>query len=322
MLALAAALRPAPAWRGGRLEPPAAVVGLPLVVFAVQAAVWAAWVGGSAGIGANTTGYWLAAATALVVTNRRSAFAVAVAVAVIAHLTLPRLSSGHVIFAARSFFGVHRVIESADGTTHRLTHGTTLHGWERLGTGRCAAEPATTIPMAQSDSCSGVGTSAAARSRGVIGLGAGEIGCYAPPGGRWTFLEIDPLVERIARDPALFTVLRRCRRHRSRRHRRRPNRTGRDPRRRLARHGGDRRLQLRCRAGAPADARVRAARARAGPPRRTRRVPPLEPLSGTGAGGRRRGRETWAPVPSSRPTTRRVPTRRGRNGWWWRASGR
>ena len=42
----------------------------------------------------------------------------------------------------------------------------------------------------------------------MIGLGAGEIGCYAPPGGRWTFLEIDPLVERIARDPALFTFLR------------------------------------------------------------------------------------------------------------------
>ena len=164
MLALAAALRPAPAWRGGRLEPLAAVVGLPLVVFAVQAAVWSAGLGGSAGIGANTTGYWLAAATALVVTNRRSAFAVAVAVAVIAHLTLPRLSSGHVIFAARSFFGVHRVIESADGTTHRLTHGTTLHGWERLGTGRC--EPTSYYhPDGPIGQLFRVGASAAARSR-------------------------------------------------------------------------------------------------------------------------------------------------------------
>ena len=40
-----------------------------------------------------------------------------------------------------------------------------------------------------------------------IGLGAGGLACYAPAGSRWTFLEIDPLVERIARDPALFTFL-------------------------------------------------------------------------------------------------------------------
>jgi spermidine synthase len=34
--------------------------------------------------------------------------------------------------------------------------------------------------------------------------------CYAHPGQQWTFYEIDPLVERMARDPSLFTYLRDC----------------------------------------------------------------------------------------------------------------
>jgi hypothetical protein len=45
---------------------------------------------------------------------------------------------------------------------------------------------------------------------GVIGLGAGVIACYARPGDRFTFFEVDPVVVRIARDPALFDYLRRC----------------------------------------------------------------------------------------------------------------
>jgi predicted membrane-bound spermidine synthase len=31
--------------------------------------------------------------------------------------------------------------------------------------------------------------------------------CYGRPGAQWTFFEIDPMVERIARDPVLFTYL-------------------------------------------------------------------------------------------------------------------
>ncbi len=43
-----------------------------------------------------------------------------------------------------------------------------------------------------------------------MGLGAGGMACYARPGERWTFYEIDPTVARIARDPRLFTYLRDC----------------------------------------------------------------------------------------------------------------
>ena len=42
------------------------------------------------------------------------------------------------------------------------------------------------------------------------GLGAGTLASYAQPGQRWTFYEIDPAVERIARDPRFFTYLRDC----------------------------------------------------------------------------------------------------------------
>ena len=42
---------------------------------------------------------------------------------------------------------------------------------------------------------------------GVVGLGAGGLVCYGRPAARWTYFEIDAVVERIARDPAFFTFL-------------------------------------------------------------------------------------------------------------------
>src|SRR6516162_5834698 len=42
---------------------------------------------------------------------------------------------------------------------------------------------------------------------GIIGLGAGTLAAYARPGQCWTFFEIDPAVERIARDQRFFTYL-------------------------------------------------------------------------------------------------------------------
>jgi spermidine synthase len=45
------------------------------------------------------------------------------------------------------------------------------------------------------------------RNVAVVGLGSGALACYAESGNKWTFYEIDPLVERIARDPRYFTHL-------------------------------------------------------------------------------------------------------------------
>ena len=46
---------------------------------------------------------------------------------------------------------------------------------------------------------------------GIIGLGTATLACYARPGQRWTFYEIDPAVARIAQDPRFFTYLADCR---------------------------------------------------------------------------------------------------------------
>ena len=45
------------------------------------------------------------------------------------------------------------------------------------------------------------------RSIGVVGLGSGTVAAYARPRDRLTFYEIDPLVARVASDPAYFTWL-------------------------------------------------------------------------------------------------------------------
>ena len=45
---------------------------------------------------------------------------------------------------------------------------------------------------------------------GVVGLGAGTLATYTVPGSRMRYFEIDPEVERIARDPQYFTYLSEC----------------------------------------------------------------------------------------------------------------
>ncbi len=93
---------------------------------------------------------------------------------------------------------------------HTLRHGNTTHGAQVLGV--TPPEPLTyhhrTGPIGQlfdalpnEDVVSHVA---------VLGLGTGAMACYAQPGQQMTFYEIDPLVERIARDPSLFTYLRDC----------------------------------------------------------------------------------------------------------------
>ncbi|WJR79386.1 fused MFS/spermidine synthase [Bradyrhizobium sp. NP1] len=119
---------------------------------------------------------------------------------------------------ARSFFGVHKVVETADGRARLLYHGNTLHGAERLrandGTPVAGLPEALTYyypfgPFAEAI------TAARAAHGGfdrvaVIGLGAGALACHRRGGEAWTFFEIDPEVVRIARNPARFEFLSRC----------------------------------------------------------------------------------------------------------------
>jgi len=116
-----------------------------------------------------------------------------------------------VLHRSRTFFGVYRVSVDRSGRYHALTHGTTLHGMQALEPAR-RREPLTyyhrTGPFGQA--LATLPNRATAQQIAVIGLGVGTLAAYVQPGQQWTFFEIDPEVERIARTSAYFTYLDAC----------------------------------------------------------------------------------------------------------------
>ena len=117
------------------------------------------------------------------------------------------VEGGRVLYAERTFFGVYRVRTDANHLVS-LAHGTTTHGAQVIG--EVNPEPLTYYhrqsPIGQLFAALGP----AARSVGVIGLGAGTLAAYVQPGASWSFYEIDEAVERIARDARYFHYLDRC----------------------------------------------------------------------------------------------------------------
>ena len=118
---------------------------------------------------------------------------------------------GRELHTARSFFGVYRVMLDGDGKHVLLFHGSTIHGMQSIG-------PADRRePLAYFHRSGPIGQvfaefeAAGVRPAvGIVGLGAGSLAGYAAPGQAFTFYEIDPLVERLARDSRYFTFLRDC----------------------------------------------------------------------------------------------------------------
>ncbi|MCJ7818726.1 MAG: fused MFS/spermidine synthase, partial [Syntrophales bacterium] len=114
-------------------------------------------------------------------------------------------------FQERNFFGVSKVAEDAPGRYHILTHGFTTHGAQSLDPAR-RREPLTyyhrTGPLGQVFAA--FSGPRAKQEVAVIGLGTGTIACYAQAGQHFTFYEIDPTMEQIARDPRYFTYLSDC----------------------------------------------------------------------------------------------------------------
>ena len=110
------------------------------------------------------------------------------------------------LFAARSFFGVYRVIDAPDHGHHRLQHGSTIHGRQEMPADASCEPTGYYHPSNPIGQLFTSGRSSFERVA-VVGLGSGALACYAEPGHNWTFYEIDPLMERIARDPRNFTYL-------------------------------------------------------------------------------------------------------------------
>jgi len=111
----------------------------------------------------------------------------------------------------RSYFGVYNYVVRAD--ERELDHGTTMHGVQLTGTPDRERTPTTYYAPG-----SGVGQAmrlvpalyGPAARVGVVGLGTGTLACYAGPGQRWRFYEIDPAIVRVARDSGRFSFLSRC----------------------------------------------------------------------------------------------------------------
>jgi hypothetical protein len=115
---------------------------------------------------------------------------------------------GHVIYQERSFFGVHRVALGADGTSHVLIHGNTVHGRQFRDAARKGE------PLMYYHRQGPIGKLFAELAKrgdrrpvAVVGLGAGSLAMYGTEGQEFTFFEIDPVVIRIAGDPKMFTFL-------------------------------------------------------------------------------------------------------------------
>jgi spermidine synthase len=134
---------------------------------------------------------------------------------VVTGLWLPGLRQ---VTTARSFFGVHKVVDTADGTYRLLFHGTTIHGAERIRAAAGQTLPARPEPLTYYY-FGGPLSEAVAASRkaapkftavAAVGLGTGSLACHRHDGERWTFFEIDPEVIRIARDPGKFQFLSAC----------------------------------------------------------------------------------------------------------------
>ena len=122
--------------------------------------------------------------------------------------------------SVRSFFGVAKITETADGQFRLLQHGTTLHGGQRIreANGRLATIDPPELLLYYWDGSAISETFAAVRARlgrpirfAVIGLGAGSLACRAAPDDTVHYYEIDPAIIRIARDPYLFSFLWVCR---------------------------------------------------------------------------------------------------------------
>jgi hypothetical protein len=122
--------------------------------------------------------------------------------------------------AERSYFGIYRISESHDKEFQVLTHGTTLHGAQRIrdssGTLVLDTTPGTYYypqsPMARTiELVRQRVTSEGGQGRyGVIGLGTGSLACLSKPGESWRFFEIDPVIVGIATDPEKFSFVSNC----------------------------------------------------------------------------------------------------------------
>ena len=141
---------------------------------------------------------------------RQVRFGTGAAVIVLLSL-LPIGSQGTVLYQARDFYGVHTVLSDPAGTRHLLMDGITIHGVQLNDPDHRDIPAAYYSPTGPAGDVFRMQSARFTGGRvGIVGLGSGALSCFATSSQHWTYFELDPIVERIARDPRLFTYLRDC----------------------------------------------------------------------------------------------------------------
>jgi spermidine synthase len=140
---------------------------------------------------------------------QRFAFSFAILILGYAWIMPPYIEHADRIYTERNFFGVKKVLEDRKTHLRTLLHGSTIHGIESRDPARMGQ------PLSYYHSSGNVGevmnmlrSRAKPQRMGVIGLGSGSMAAYAGPDLHVVFYEIDPSVEKLARD--YFTFLPRC----------------------------------------------------------------------------------------------------------------
>jgi spermidine synthase len=120
-------------------------------------------------------------------------------------------TSGNVLLQERNFFGKIWVTEDTGERFHSLNHGRAVHGAQHQDPS-LRRDPLTyyTREGPLGNLYSALTGPYAPEKIGIIGLGAGTIAAYGQPGQKITFFEIDPDMERVARDSTFFTYLQDC----------------------------------------------------------------------------------------------------------------
>jgi hypothetical protein len=114
----------------------------------------------------------------------------------------------------RSFFGVYSIYkrgQPGESEVRVLRNGRITHGAQ-------STDPRYShVPLTYYGTEAPLGQAIAALNKAdrithmaAVGLGVGTVACYRRPGQSLTFYEIDPVVERLARDPRYFTFLENC----------------------------------------------------------------------------------------------------------------
>lgn len=190
--------------RSGFKSRPALDIGYPLGLAAI--AVVLVFASRAAGLEAGPTRTFLTigipAILCFLAVDSPIRFGLSIGSAFLVASVLHVASNGQVLYTARSFFGVHRILLTDHGKFHELYNGNTVHGREDL---KHPDVPLTyyypTGPIGQ------VMSESPPRTAAFVGLGVGSLAAYGHPGQRFTYYEIDPIVRDVATNPKWFRFL-------------------------------------------------------------------------------------------------------------------